>query len=441
MKIIRILLVGLIGLTGVACIGLGVFLSQPASAAGGAIGIVFAAMSWRRMGRGRVGSGSLSVTTRAVAQVEEEYPLPASDVEDTDSLVGEMLRQGRCTLLLRPQIIKNLAKHERRKAWRALQEEMSMVPVGEVVLGNIDDMLDDGRLDEVDINSRRAMVVNVDAFFLDRYVVTNRDFYRFVINGGYEQMAIWDREIWPEVINFVDQTETPGPKYWQDGKYPPGEGQHPVIGVSWYEAAAYARWVGKRLSADAEWVKAGSWPVVLSNTARMQRKYPWGNSMEKDHANLWAAGQNGTVAADEYSDGVSVGGVHQLIGNVWEWTSDVLHIGDDPTSPLKLSVPMKSIRGGAFDTYFENQATCQFQSGENPVSRTHNIGFRCAVGICDLDPSLMTDLGADDDQIADDGPKLDDTAHDDQASPEASSLGAAGGPPASETNKQVEVTT
>ena len=45
---------------------------------------------------------------------------------------------------------------------------------------------------------------------------------------------------------------------------------------------------------------------------------------------------------------------------------------------------MKSIRGGAFDTYFDNQATCQFQSGESPLARKHNIGFRLAVGVCDL---------------------------------------------------------
>ena len=49
-----------------------------------------------------------------------------------------------------------------------------------------------------------------------------------------------------------------------------------------------------------------------------------------------------------------------------------------------LDTPLKSIRGGAFDTYFDNQAACQFQSGENPLSRRHNIGFRCAVGVGDL---------------------------------------------------------
>jgi iron(II)-dependent oxidoreductase len=48
--------------------------------------------------------------------------------------------------------------------------------------------------------------------------------------------------------------------------------------------------------------------------------------------------------------------------------------------------PVKSVRGGAFDTYFENQATCQFQSGDDPTSRKHNIGFRCALSVCDLAP-------------------------------------------------------
>ncbi len=48
---------------------------------------------------------------------------------------------------------------------------------------------------------------------------------------------------------------------------------------------------------------------------------------------------------------------------------------------------MKSIRGGAYDTYFENQATCHFQSGEHPISRKHNIGFRLALGACDLAPT------------------------------------------------------
>ncbi|HVW39425.1 MAG TPA: SUMF1/EgtB/PvdO family nonheme iron enzyme, partial [Pirellulales bacterium] len=153
---------------------------------------------------------------------------------------------------------------------------------------------------------------------------------------------------------------------------------------SWYEAAAYARWVGKRLPTEAEWVKAGSWPVPLSDKKQWQRKFPWGDTMDRERCNLWGSGPGKVVAVGEFSSGVSVGGVYQLIGNVWEWTSGNFGAADGASQDLLLPVPMKSIRGGAFDTYFENQATCQFQSGENPLSRKHNIGFRCALGMCDV---------------------------------------------------------
>ena len=159
---------------------------------------------------------------------------------------------------------------------------------------------------------------------------------------------------------------------------------HPVVGLSWYEATAYARWCGKRLPRDAEWIKAACWPVTTSPGNLQQRKFPWGDVMENNRANLWSAGINGTVPTDEFEKGISVGGLHQMIGNVWEWTSGPYGTPDDVS--LALPVPMKSIRGGAFDTYFDNQATCHFQSGENPLSRKHNIGFRLVLGTCDLAP-------------------------------------------------------
>jgi gamma-glutamyl hercynylcysteine S-oxide synthase len=60
-----------------------------------------------------------------------------------------------------------------------------------------------------------------------------------------------------------------------------------------------------------------------------------------------------------------------------------------------LDTPLKSIRGGAFDTYFDNQASCQFQSGENPLNRRHNIGFRCAVGVGDVVLVRKPEIDAD----------------------------------------------
>jgi iron(II)-dependent oxidoreductase len=185
-------------------------------------------------------------------------------------------------------------------------------------------------------------------------------------------------------LDFVDLTGRPGPRFWRDGCHAPGREDHPVVGVSWYEAAAYARWLGKRLPTDAEWVKAGSWPVHVSPTARLQRRYPWGDAMDHARANLWGSGLLDSVAVNALPGGVSVGGVYQLVGNVWEWMRGDFAPPEPDEGQWAAEMGMKSIRGGAFDTYFDSQATCQFQSGEAAVARKHNIGFRCAVSVCDL---------------------------------------------------------
>jgi iron(II)-dependent oxidoreductase len=215
--------------------------------------------------------------------------------------------------------------------------------------------------------------------------VTNEQFQQFVDAGGYEQLEFWHEESLPALLDCVDQTGCPGPRYWSDGQYPNGEQRLPVVGISWFEAWAYARWVGKRLPTDAEWTKAGAWPVESAPGRIAQRRYPWGESFDVRRAHLYGSGSRGPVAVDEYPGGVSVGGIHQLIGNVWEWTSTPLaEIGD---STLHVPESVMSIRGGAFDTYFENHATCHYQSGEQALSRRANIGFRLALPMRDLESS------------------------------------------------------
>lgn len=308
---------------------------------------------------------------------------------DIDTLVEEMLVDGRYALLLRKQIAGNLSQPQLQRALDALAEGMALLPEGEVLLGG-PDQIELGF--ETDPDERApGVTLRVERAYLDRYPVTNLQYKQFVDAGGYEQMAIWDTEIWPAVIDFVDRSGAPGPRSWTHGSFPQGLENHPVVGVSWYEAAAYARWVGKRLPTDAEWVKSASWPVALSPTSRLQRRYPWGESMDRRKALLWGTGPNHTVSVYEYAEGGSVGGVYQLIGNVWEWTSGTYHGPDGVSNRLILPVPLKSLRGGAFDTYFDTQATCQFQSGENPVGRKHNVGFRCAVSACDVSGRAAAD--------------------------------------------------
>ncbi|HEV3024570.1 MAG TPA: formylglycine-generating enzyme family protein [Pirellulales bacterium] len=340
------------------------------------------------------------------ADLFEESPVaPQNDGQDQDigSLVNDMLAHGRYALLLRRQLVSSLSPKQFQRARTALRRQMSLVPEGDVVLEA--PPADDETADEME----RSAVRHVDALFLDRYPVTNRQYRQFVQSGGYEQMAIWDAQIWPAVLDFIDETGCPGPRFWKDGAYPAGEDDHPVVGVSWYEAGAYARWVGKRLPGDAEWVKAGCWPVPMAGSRPLQRRYPWGDTMDRQRCNLWGPGPGRTVSVAEYPSGLSVGGVYQLIGNVWEWTTGNFGVGEHAPRDLNLTIPMKSIRGGAFDTYFENQATCQFQTGESPLSRKHNIGFRCALSICDVaaaPPSSGDVVCAD----ADDGPADDEHA-------------------------------
>jgi iron(II)-dependent oxidoreductase len=293
-----------------------------------------------------------------------------------------MLDDGRFALLLRPQIAGNLAPEMLTAAQEELDRSMALVPDGEV-------KIEPNRLSavaELDVpeEALHPVPMRVSAMYLDRYPVTNRQYQAFVDAGGYEQMAIWDPAIWPAVLDFVDTTGRAGPRYWANGQFPDGKADHPVVGVCWYEATAYCRWVGCRLPTDSEWVKAASWPVNLTPTNCIQRKYPWGNTMDRQRANLWGSGPGDTVPVDEFPSGVSVGGAYQLIGNVWEWTGDdFLWIAALVDQESKESL-LKTIRGGAFDTYFDNQATSQFASGESPLGRKHNIGFRCALGICDL---------------------------------------------------------
>ncbi len=318
--------------------------AQPALAAVGAIGLALvllraAAIRFQFRIRLRRPTGPAPAQVEPVVKpVVIPRPKPV-DPSDPDALVEQMLAQGRCALLLRPQIAGDLSPKQLGRAMEVLEAGMALVPDGEVVLGKFDPALGDGQEEEEDREAYQGRVVRVAHFFLDRYPVTNRQFYDFVIAGGYEQTALWDQKILPAVLDFVDQTGQPGPRFWKDGCYPAGQENHPVVGVSWHEAVAYARWVGKRLPTDAEWVKAGSWTVTLSDNTRVQRRYPWGDTMDRTRANVWGSGPNTTVPVDQFPDGVSVGGVYHLIGNVWEWTRGELTSGAPPFHDLMFDVP------------------------------------------------------------------------------------------------------
>jgi iron(II)-dependent oxidoreductase len=152
-----------------------------------------------------------------------------------------------------------------------------------------------------------------------------------------------------------------------------------VVGICWYEASAYARWVGKRLPTTAEWEKAASWPADLGGTGPKSR-YSWGNGFDPRRANTWSSALKETSPVDAYADGATLNGIYQLVGNVWEWVAD-RYPGPFVKEGQRVVFdhPMRDIRGGAFDSYFETQVTCQFRTGHPELDRQPNIGFRCAV--------------------------------------------------------------
>jgi iron(II)-dependent oxidoreductase len=313
-----------------------------------------------------------------------------SPPRSTDALVDDLLANGRYALMLRPETKQHLTQRELMRAIRQLDEAMALVPAGRVLVGQLAEMSSSAcGQSEVDLKLTRRNLVTVEPIYLDRFCVTNAEYQKFVDAGGYEQLEFWHEEALPALLDFVDQTGAPGPRFWSDGQYPLNDQNLPVVGVSWFEASAYARWVGKRLPSDAEWTKAAAWPVESAPGRIAQRRYPWGESFDVRRAHLYGSGHNAPVPVDDFPGGTSVGGIHQLIGNVWEWTSTPLADAADPT--LHVSESVMSVRGGAFDTYFENQATCHFQSGDQALARRRNIGFRLALPMRDLEPPKGSD--------------------------------------------------
>jgi iron(II)-dependent oxidoreductase len=255
-------------------------------------------------------------------------------------------------------------------AWKALERQMAIIPGGVVPV----------------VQSNGTIVsMDLEAYYLDRCAVTNRQFLRFVQEGGYDKMEIWPQEVWPSLMRFTDKTGRPGPRFWEQGKYPSGKAEHPVVGVCWYEALAYAVWVGKRPPTAAEWQKAGGWPEQISGGTC--NRYPWGDIFDPRRANLWPSGRGGTVPVRDFGEGSTPNGIYQMSGNVWEWLGDPLDaIPCESPATLEAGTVLRRIVGGAYDTYFPAEATCHYVTGQPELDRRDNIGFRCCVSAERLRP-------------------------------------------------------
>ncbi len=310
---------------------------------------------------------------RPVVHVDMEAGFP--DVSEAPPDSRRLIRDRRYSRVLSSQGDVPFDDVSIRCAWKALSHEMAIVPGGEVRLMS-DTAVDQGY--GYELASYAGEMVAVESIYLDRDCITNADYARFVDAGGYGDVNLWPEETLPNVLQFVDRSGRPGPCFWSDGKPPEDQLDHPVTGICWYEANAFATWAGKRLPTTEEWQRAGTWPKGHSGDTAEQR-YPWGNSFDPAKANVWASNLGGTVPVSQINSGNTPNGVRQLVGNVWEWVDAQFYPGACEGASIVLDQTMAEIRGGAFDTYFPSQATCQFRTGQPLLFRGANVGFRCCV--------------------------------------------------------------
>jgi formylglycine-generating enzyme required for sulfatase activity/dienelactone hydrolase len=210
---------------------------------------------------------------------------------------------------------------------------------------------------EVSVNlpgiERAVPVVNLPDYWMDRYEVTNREFKQFVDVGGYRKPEYWKQPFvengkilsWEEAMSrFRDKAGRPGPTTWELGNYPEGQGDSPVTGVSWYEAAAYAEFTGKSLPTAHQWQNAAwSWMGVASDIAPISNFEGRGLAPIGSH------------------QGMSPYGTYDMAGNAKEWCWNA-------------TKDKRFILGGAW-----NEPPYMFldRDAQSPFGRLPTYGFRC----------------------------------------------------------------
>jgi len=223
-----------------------------------------------------------------------------------------------------------------------------LVPGGEFEMG-------DGRGDECPKHR-----VQLDAFYMGVYCVTNRQYAAFVQATGHRH---------PDKANYGN------PTIWENGRYPEDRAEHPVVCVSWDDATAYAEWAGCALPTEAQWEKAARGPQGMI--------YPWGEAWEegKKCRNDKNRGSEETASVWGYPEGVSGYGTYQQSGNVREWCRDwydekfyIRSPGNNPEGPDGGSI--RVIRGGCWGNDVASYFRGSIRAWIEPGFRIDYLGFR-----------------------------------------------------------------
>ncbi|RLD03963.1 MAG: hypothetical protein DRI56_11795 [Chloroflexota bacterium] len=237
--------------------------------------------------------------------------------------------------------------------------EMIYVPAGEFMMGSGEND-PYGRDDE-----KPQHKVTLDAFWIDKYEVTNAQYTAFLNAQGNQEEG---GRTWLEIESeycLIEEVE---------GQYQAKEGyaNHPVVEVSWYGARAYAEWVGGRLPTEAEWEYAARGPEGSI--------YPWSNQRPTCKLAQYAGCSGDTISVGSLPDGANWVGAMDMAGNVWEWVNDWYgenyysqSPSENPNGPT--SGEDRVLRGGSFYGNAECMR-CARRGGYYPDEGGSLIGFR-----------------------------------------------------------------
>ncbi len=267
---------------------------------------------------------------------------------------------------------------------------MVLIPAGSFFMGIAANRIEESRFDEI-----IGREVKLSAFRIDKYEVSNRQYAQFLawIERNHRRAH---RACHPLEPKDKDHT----PLMWGDPRF--AGDAHPVVGVDWFDAYAFARWAGKRLPTEAEWERAAR--------SVDGRTYPWGSTFEGARLR-WAEQVFGhpvrtrpdleafvehikaattplTARIDAGAEGRSPEGLHHMAGNVLEWTADWYHRDyyveaarrredQDPKGPV--TGELRVARGGGWFDYDPLVLTTTAREPLKPDTRLLQLGFRCAV--------------------------------------------------------------
>ncbi|MBU6390711.1 MAG: SUMF1/EgtB/PvdO family nonheme iron enzyme [Planctomycetes bacterium] len=244
---------------------------------------------------------------------------------------------------------------ENREKW----SEMILIPAGKFIMGTTED--------EFIPEETPQHEVYLDAYYIDKYEVTNAQYWEFL---QYLKTTGDHSKCFPGEPKGKDHTPGTPHTGWDYPYYDYPD--YPVCRVDWYDAYAFAAWAGKRLSTEAEWEKAAR--------GTDGRRFPWGNVWDAKRCNV---GTDAPLSVGSFEYGKSLYGCMDLIGSVSEWCNDWYHPeyyqntpSVNPKGP-ETSTGLRIIKGGSLFAPYAYKMRCAVRIFGKPEDRNKSIGFRC----------------------------------------------------------------